>query len=83
MAAVADQILSYPINPKDHIAAHPLITLVTREQQAGPDDPPEVIGRAIARNYRRAIRPNGLRSDKFDIDLFRELMRDPRKKNAD
>ena len=81
MAAVADQILSYPINPKDHIAAHPLITLATREQQAGPDDPPEVIGRAIARSYRRAIRPHGFRSDKLDIDLFRELMR-PRDKKT-
>jgi hypothetical protein len=82
MAAVADQIISYPINPTD-LAAHPLITLGTREQQAGPDDPPEVIGRAIARKYRRAIRPLGWMLDKFDIHRFRELMRDPRDKKAD
>src|SRR4051812_10221189 len=55
MAAIADQILSYPINPTD-LAARPLITLGTREQQVGPDDPPEVIGRASARNYRRVVR---------------------------
>jgi len=73
MAAIADQVMSYPIKPSD-LGARPLITLGTREQQAGPEDPPEVIGRAIARNYRRRIRPLGWKSDKFDIHLFRELM---------
>jgi hypothetical protein len=81
MAAIADQILSYPITPTDP-AARPLITLGTREQQAGPDDPPEVIGRAIARNYRRLVRPLGLMIGKFDIHRFRELMRDPKEKKA-
>ncbi|WP_128933577.1 hypothetical protein [Bradyrhizobium zhanjiangense] len=74
MAAIADQVMSYPITPSD-LAARPLIALGTREQQAGPEDPPEVIGRAIARNYRRRVRPLGLQSDKFDISRFRELMR--------
>jgi hypothetical protein len=81
MAAIADQILSYPIDPTN-VAARPLITLGTREQQAGPDDPPEVIGRAIARNYRRVVRPLGLKSEKFDIHRFRELMRNPPAKKA-
>jgi hypothetical protein len=76
LAAVTDQILSYSIDPTD-VAARPLITLGTRERQAGPDDPPEVVGRAIARNYRRVVRPLGLKSEKFDIRRFRELMRNP------
>jgi hypothetical protein len=78
MAAIADQVLSYPLNPSD-IAARPLIVLGTREQQAGLEDPPEVIGRAIARNYRRRVRPLGLKSGQFDIHRFRDLMRDPGK----
>ena len=82
MAAIADQVMSYPINSTD-FAARPLITLGTREQQAGPEDPPEVIGRAIARNYRRRIRPLGFLSDQFDIHRFRELMRDPGKKKEE
>ncbi|MHC2626347.1 hypothetical protein ACVIW2_008379 [Bradyrhizobium huanghuaihaiense] len=81
MAAIADQVMSYPISPSD-LAAKPLITLGTREQQAGPEDPPEAIGRAIARNYRRRVRPLGLRSDEFDIRRFRQLMRNE-KKNDD
>jgi hypothetical protein len=75
MSAIADQILSYPINATD-LAARPLITLGTREQQVGPDDDPEVVGRSIARNYRRRVRPLGLRIGQFDIHRFRELMRD-------
>jgi hypothetical protein len=82
MAAIADQIQSYPIDPNTR-GARPLITLGTREQQAGPDDPAEVIGRAIARNYRRLVRPLGLTLGKFDIHRFRELMRDPRDKLRD
>ncbi|WP_008556018.1 hypothetical protein [Bradyrhizobium sp. CCGE-LA001] len=78
MAAIADQVMSYPIDGSD-LSAKPLITLGTREQQAGPEDPPEVIGRAIARNYRRRVRPLGLRSDKFDIRRFRELMQNGEK----
>jgi len=74
MAAIVDQVMSYPISPSD-LAAKPLITLGTREQQAGPEDPPEAIGRAIARTYRRRVRPLGLRSDEFDIRRFRQLMR--------
>jgi hypothetical protein len=76
MAAIADQILSYPIDPTAP-GARPLITLGTREQQAAPDDEPESIGRAIARSYRRRVRPLGLAIGKFDIHRFRELMRDP------
>ena len=79
IAAVTDQLLSYPIDSTS-LAARPLITLGTREQQAGPDDPPEVIGRALARNYRRVVRPLGRISEKFEIGRFRELMRDPRAK---
>ena len=75
VAAIVDQVMSYPINPSG-LGARPLITLGTREQQAGPDDPPETIGRTIARNYRRRIRPRGWGSDTFDIDRFRELMKD-------
>ena len=77
MAAIADQILSYTIDP-NALGARPLITLGTREQQAAPDDPPEVIGRALARNYRRVVRPLGRISEKFEIGRFRELMRNPR-----
>ncbi len=77
MAAVTDQILSYEIDPND-LGARPLITLGTREQQAALDDPPEVIGRALARNYRRVVRPLGRISEKFEIGRFRELMRNPR-----
>ncbi len=78
MAAIADQVMSYPINPAD-LAASPLVTLGTPEQQAGPEDPPEVIGRAIARNYRRRVRPLGFRSDNFDISRFHELMQSDKK----
>lgn len=79
MAAIADQILSYTLDPSA-LGARPLITLGTREQQAAPDDPPEVIGRALARNYRRVVRPLGRISEKFEIGRFRELMRNPRAK---
>jgi hypothetical protein len=76
MAAIADQILSYAID-STNLAARPLITLGTREQQAGPDDDPESIGRTLARSYRRRVRPLGSTIGKFDIHRFRELMRDP------
>lgn len=81
LAAVADQILSHEIESSS-LAARPLVTLGTREQQAGPDDPPEVIGRALARNYRRVVRPLGRISEKFEIGRFRELMRDPQAKKV-
>ena|SRR5215813_1973848 len=82
MAAIVDQILSYQIK-RSASAAWPLMSSGTPEQQAGPDDPPEVIGRAIARNYRRVVRPLGSKIGKFDIHRFREFMRDPVEKKED
>jgi hypothetical protein len=78
IAAIVDQILSYPIDETSPRA--PLLTLPKREQQTGPDDIAEVIGRAVASNYRRAVRPLGLKSEKLDIRRFRELMRYQREK---
>ncbi len=73
LAAVADQIVSYVIEP----TARPSFHSRARREGGMPDDPPEAIGRAIARNYRRAVRPYGFKKEKFDIGQFRELMRKP------
>jgi hypothetical protein len=72
LAAIADQIGSYVLDPA---APRPLNTRARVEGM--PVDPPEAIGRAIARNYRRAVRPFGFKNEKFDVGLFRELMRKP------
>jgi hypothetical protein len=66
MAAIVDQIASYAVDP-----AQPPSQVQLKQV---PDDPPDVIGRTLARNYRRTIRPVGWKMEIFDTDQFRKLM---------
>jgi hypothetical protein len=66
LAAVADQITSYAIDSAEPPSR-------TQRKQV-TDDPPDVIGRTLARNYRRTVSPVDWKLKKFDTEQFRELM---------
>ena len=71
LAAVADQITSRAID-----SAEPP-SRIARKHDSMPNDPPEVVGRTLARNYRRTVRPFGSNAEKIDIERLRELMKKP------
>lgn len=71
MAAIVDQLNSYTITPPASAEAT-LKPLGTNGPQAAPDDDPQVIGRAVARNFRRVFISH---NSSTQIESIRKVLR--------